>query len=65
MRKDTHHRRYEYQKIVADQLSKIAPIVFQDEAKMDVWNDWLGVMTKFGEMLGQEDVAKQAILMSL
>lgn len=46
---------------VADQLSKIAPTVFIDEAKMDVWNDWPGVMTKFGEMLGQEDKAKQAI----
>lgn len=46
---------------VADQLSKIAPTVFLDEAKMDVWNDWPGVMTKFGEILGQEDVAKQAI----
>ncbi|WP_218094531.1 ABC transporter substrate-binding protein [Paenibacillus solanacearum] len=46
---------------VADQLAKIAPTVFLDEKKMDVWNDWQGVMTKFGEMLGQEDAAKQAI----
>ncbi|MGG1518703.1 ABC transporter substrate-binding protein [Paenibacillus oryzisoli] len=46
---------------VADQLAKIAPTVFLDEEKMDVWNDWQGVMTKFGEMLGQEDAAKQAI----
>jgi ABC-type Fe2+-enterobactin transport system substrate-binding protein len=46
---------------VAEQLSKIAPIVFLDEEKMDVWNDWPGVMTKFGEILGQESTAKQAI----
>lgn len=46
---------------VADQLSKIAPTIFIDETKMDVWNDWPGVMTKFGEILGQEDVAKQNI----
>ncbi|WP_310502401.1 ABC transporter substrate-binding protein [Paenibacillus qinlingensis] len=51
----------ETNKKVADQLSKIAPTVFLDETKMDVWNDWPGVMTKFGEMLGQEDLAKQAI----
>jgi iron complex transport system substrate-binding protein len=51
----------ETNKKVADQLSKIAPTVFLDETKMDVWNDWPGVMTKFGEMLGQEDLAKKAI----
>jgi iron complex transport system substrate-binding protein len=46
---------------VADQLAKIATTVFLDEEKMDVWNDWPGVMTKFGEILGQENTAKQAI----
>ncbi|MBA2942893.1 ABC transporter substrate-binding protein [Paenibacillus sp. CGMCC 1.16610] len=46
---------------VVDQLSKIAPTIFIDETKTDVWNDWPGVMTKFGEILGQEDIAKQNI----
>lgn len=45
-------------KEIADNLKKIAPTVFIDEEKTNVWSDWQGVMTQFGEVLGQEDKAK-------
>ncbi|SDX57321.1 ABC transporter substrate-binding protein [Paenibacillus sp. CF384] len=46
---------------VTDQLEKIAKTVVIDEAKTDIWSNWQAVVTKFGEILGQEDVAKQYI----
>jgi iron complex transport system substrate-binding protein len=46
---------------ISKQLSQIAPTVFIDEEKLDVWTDWPAVMMKFGEIMGQEEVAKRAI----
>jgi len=48
------------QDIVAE-LEKIAPTVILDEQTTDVWGDWPSVVTKFGEILGQEDVAESYI----
>lgn len=42
---------------VTDQLEKIATTVVIDEAQTDVWTNWPAVVTKFGEILGQEEVA--------
>ncbi|MDP4096375.1 ABC transporter substrate-binding protein [Paenibacillus sp. P96] len=46
---------------VKDQLEKIATTVVIDEADTDVWSNWPAVVTKFGEILGQENVAEQFI----
>jgi iron complex transport system substrate-binding protein len=46
---------------LTDQLEKIAPTVVIDEADTDVWSNWPALVTKFGEILGQEDVAEQFI----
>jgi ABC-type Fe3+-hydroxamate transport system, periplasmic component len=48
-------------KDVAADLTKIAPTVLIDEQQTDVWSDWPSLVTKFGEILGQEDVAEQYI----
>jgi iron complex transport system substrate-binding protein len=48
-------------KDIADQLSQIAPTVIIDEEKTNVWLDWQGVITQFGDILGQEELAKQTI----
>lgn len=46
---------------VAEQLEKIATTVVIDEAQTDVWTDWPAIVTKFGEILGQEEVASSFI----
>ncbi|MDQ6421301.1 ABC transporter substrate-binding protein [Paenibacillus sp. LHD-117] len=46
---------------VTEQLTKIATTVVIDEAVTDVWSNWPALVTKFGEILGQEDVAEQYI----
>ncbi|WP_231594455.1 ABC transporter substrate-binding protein [Paenibacillus algorifonticola] len=46
---------------VTDQLEKIATTVVVDEAQTDVWTNWPALVTKFGEILGQEDVATDFI----
>lgn len=46
---------------VTDQLEKIATTVVVDEAQTDVWTNWPVLVTKFGEILGQEDVATDFI----
>ncbi|MNO21308.1 putative ABC transporter substrate-binding lipoprotein YhfQ precursor [compost metagenome] len=46
---------------VTDQLEKIATTVVIDEADTDVWSNWPALVTKFGEILGQEKVAEQFI----
>ncbi|MHA6482348.1 ABC transporter substrate-binding protein [Paenibacillus sp. strain BS8-2] len=46
---------------VTDQLEKIATTVVIDEAQTDVWTNWPALVTKFGEILGQEDVASTFI----
>lgn len=43
------------------QIEKIATTVVLDESQTDVWTDWPSVVTKFGEVLGQEEVAQQFI----
>lgn len=48
-------------KDIADDLAKIAPTVMIDEQQTDVWSDWPSLVTKFGEILGQEDVAEQYV----
>ncbi|CAM4521550.1 iron complex transport system substrate-binding protein [Paenibacillus endophyticus] len=48
-------------KDITDQLSQIAPTVLIDEEKTNVWMDWQGVITQFGDILGQETLAKQTI----
>lgn len=48
-------------KEIAEQLSQIAPMVMIDEEKTNVWTDWQGVITQFGEILGQEELAEQTI----
>ncbi len=44
-----------------DQIEKIATTVVLDESQTDVWTDWPSVVTKFGEVLGQEEIAQQFI----
>ncbi|MFM9278511.1 ABC transporter substrate-binding protein [Paenibacillus jiagnxiensis] len=46
---------------LTDQLEKIATTVVIDEAYTDVWSNWPALVTMFGEILGQEDVAEQFI----
>ncbi|QKS46340.1 ABC transporter substrate-binding protein [Paenibacillus cellulosilyticus] len=48
-------------KDVLGELSKIAQTVVIDEAQTDVWSNWPALVTKFGEILGQEDVAADYI----
>lgn len=48
-------------KDIAADLTKIAPTVMIDEQQTDVWSDWPSLVTKFGEILGQEDVAEQYV----
>lgn len=48
-------------KDVLGDLSKIAQTVVIDEAQTDVWSNWPALVTKFGEILGQEDVAADYI----
>ncbi|MCM3629586.1 ABC transporter substrate-binding protein [Paenibacillus glycanilyticus] len=48
-------------KDIAADLTKIAPTVMVDEQQTDVWSDWPTLVTKFGEILGQEDVAEQYV----
>ncbi|GLX70293.1 ABC transporter substrate-binding protein [Paenibacillus glycanilyticus] len=48
-------------KDIAADLAKIAPTVMIDEQQTDVWSDWPSLVTKFGEILGQEDVAEQYV----
>lgn len=47
---------------LTDQLEKIATTVVINEADTDVWSNWPALVTKFGEILGQEDVAEQFIV---
>lgn len=44
-------------KDIAAGLAKIAPTVVIDEQTTDVWSDWPSLVTKFGEILGQEETA--------
>ncbi|MDO3410971.1 ABC transporter substrate-binding protein [Saccharibacillus sp. CPCC 101409] len=44
-----------------EQIEKIATTVVLDENQTDVWTDWPSVVTKFGEILGQEEIARQFI----
>ncbi|GGG02329.1 ABC transporter substrate-binding protein [Paenibacillus albidus] len=46
---------------VTDQLAKIATTVVINEADTDVWSNWPALVTKFGEILGQENVAEEFI----
>ncbi len=46
---------------VTDQLEKIATTVVIDEAQTDVWTNWPAVVTRFGEILGQEEAASSFI----
>ncbi len=48
-------------KDILDRLPAIATTVVLDEAATNVFQDWRSVITRFGEILGQEDVAKQYI----
>jgi iron complex transport system substrate-binding protein len=48
-------------KDIGESLSKIATTVVIDEAATDVWSDWPALVAKFGEILGQEDVAERYI----
>ncbi|EJL40202.1 MULTISPECIES: ABC transporter substrate-binding protein [Brevibacillus] len=42
-------------------LPQIAQTVVIDEQTTSVWSDWQSVVTKFGEILGQEETAKRYI----
>lgn len=44
-----------------DQLAKIATTVVINEADIDVWSNWPALVTKFGEILGQENIAEEFI----
>lgn len=46
---------------VVDQLNKIASTVVLDEETLDVFTDWKPVVTKFGEILGQESLVADYI----
>jgi len=46
---------------IANQLEKIAPTVVINEAKIEVWSNWPLLVSKLGEILGQETVAKDFI----
>ncbi len=46
---------------VIDQLKQIATTVVVDETTTDVFSDWKPVVTKFGEILGQEEFAADYI----
>ncbi|MFD0672879.1 ABC transporter substrate-binding protein [Cohnella sp. GCM10027633] len=46
--------------ITAD-LEKIATTVVIDEATTDVWSNWPALVTKFGEIVGQEETAAKYI----
>lgn len=44
-----------------DQIEKISTTVVIDETQNDVWTNWASIVTLFGEILGQEDIAQQFI----
>ncbi|RXZ82342.1 ABC transporter substrate-binding protein [Paenibacillaceae bacterium] len=46
---------------ITKELSQIAPTFYFDEEKTNVWADWPTVMTKMGEVLGQEQNAQKFI----
>ncbi|WNS45713.1 ABC transporter substrate-binding protein [Paenibacillus sp. MMS20-IR301] len=46
---------------ITAQLEQIATTVVIDETKTDVWGNWPALVTKFGEILGQETVAADFI----
>ncbi|MBP1994867.1 ABC transporter substrate-binding protein [Paenibacillus eucommiae] len=46
---------------ISEELSRIAPTVFINEDEANVWGDWPSVVTKFGEILGQEAAAESYI----
>ncbi|MDF2927707.1 MAG: transporter substrate-binding protein [Paenibacillaceae bacterium] len=48
-------------KDIQAELKKIAQTVVIDEQTTDVWSDWASVVTKFSEILGQEETAKRFI----
>jgi ABC-type Fe3+-hydroxamate transport system, periplasmic component len=48
-------------KEITGELSRIATTVVIDEEETNVWNDWPSLVTKFGEILGQEDMAERYI----
>ncbi len=48
-------------KDIVDSLTKIATTVVLDEQKTDVWGDWPSVVTEFGNILGQEEIAASYI----
>lgn len=48
-------------KDILAELQKIGQTVVIDEAQTDVWSNWPALVTKFGEILGQEDVAADYI----
>lgn len=46
---------------ITEQLEKIATTVVIDETATDVWSNWPALVTEFGHILGQEEVAEQFI----
>ncbi len=46
---------------IIDQLKSIATTVVIDESETDVWGDWPSLVTKLGEILGQEEQAASYI----
>ncbi|XOQ12728.1 MAG: Fe3+-siderophore ABC transporter substrate-binding protein [Shouchella clausii] len=44
-----------------DQLQQIAPVFVVDEEEVNVWGDWPALVSLFGDILGQEDVAESFI----
>ncbi len=48
-------------KDITAELSRIATTVVIDEEETNVWGDWQSLVTQFGEILAQEDVAETYI----
>ncbi|WP_240613518.1 ABC transporter substrate-binding protein [Pueribacillus theae] len=46
---------------IEEDLSRIATTIVIDEEETNVWEDWQPLVIKFGEILGQEDVAESYI----
>ncbi|AZN38998.1 ABC transporter substrate-binding protein [Paenibacillus albus] len=48
-------------KDILSDLSKISQTIVIDEQTTDVWSNWPALVTKFGEILGEEDIAAKYI----
>ncbi|XID93393.1 ABC transporter substrate-binding protein [Paenibacillaceae bacterium WGS1546] len=46
---------------IVESLEKMATTVVLDEQKTDIWSDWPSVVTEFGNILGQEEIAANYI----